>query len=265
MTDRKKCGGSARCKNVAIRSRRGMCNKHYEAWLAVNRPVDADLVRAHLQRLRAANMGYRRIAELACVGQTTVCDILSPKRGLRRFVSAPVARAILAVNPDRDRPAKMNPTGAIRRVQAMRAHGFTDGQIGSAISVRKCNLWKYLQGTAAWIRPETHDRIDAAFQTLCAQPMPTGWVAERARRRAQKRGYVPAFAWGDDIDDPDAKPDRSAVTVKPLRAIGDSDFLAIVVDHREHIGRTDAEIAAALGLTLDGFQSRLRRIERRAS
>ncbi|MCV7255637.1 hypothetical protein H7J86_26080 [Mycobacterium hackensackense] len=261
MTAPKKCGGSPRCKNIAVRSKRGMCRKHYEAWIAINQPVDAEIVRAHINRLRAANLGYGRIAELSDCGQSTIRDI---SQGTRRYSYAPVARAILAVNPDVARPAKMNPIGAIRRTQAMVAHGFTEQQIGAAISVRQCNLWKYVQGTASWVRPATHDRIDAAFQTLCAQPMPAGWVPDRARRRAQKRGYVPAFAWGDDIDDPAAVPDLGAI-LKPSRSVPADQLLEIVADHREHVGRTDAEIAAALGIKLDTLQTRIRRIERCAS
>ncbi|ORV07099.1 hypothetical protein AWB94_13940 [Mycolicibacterium canariasense] len=238
-----------------------MCKKHYRAWLAYNRPVDNEIVRAHIERCRAAGMGVIRIGQLSGVQARTVRRITSGY-GIR--TTAGIARAILAVNPDVDRPAHMNPIGAIRRIRALAALGYTRSQIAGAVANYQINLHKYLTGSAAWVRPETFDRIDAAYQTLGAQPLPQGPHADTARRIAAARGWLPPLAWQDgEIDDPDAQGDPSVV-LKPSRSVP-SDFLDIVADHREHVGRTDAEIAKRLGITTETLKLRIRRIERSAS
>lgn len=247
--NRPRCGSATgRCRNLVQPACRGMCKKHYLAWLRANRPVDSVPVTEHVERLRSAGFGYRRICDLAGVGFTTVREIAHPTPE-RRFVSAPVARKLLAVTIE-DRPARMDPTGAGRRIEALIALGYTENRIAEGIGISQPNLWKLFGGRASWIRPETFDRIDAVFRELSVLPMPEGWVAERARRRARRRGWVPPLAWDENaIDDPNAVPaDR-------WRPIGD-DWLEHVVDCRG-LGWSDDRIAADMGIQTESLWRRL--------
>lgn len=235
-----------------------MCSKHYNLWLPINRPVAAKIVVEHMMRLRAAGFGHRTIADAAGIGCTTVCDIYA---GNRIYVYAPTARAILAINTENNRPMRMNPVGAIRRVRALVAHGYTEQQIAAAIEIRQSNLWKYMQGSASWVRPETHDRIDAAFQTLSAQPMPTGWVAQRARNRAASRGWAPPMAWNiETIDDPAASPIVEAIRRPPKLGQVLDDFHVEYLELRDELGLSDAAIAERVGITEETLGKRLSRL-----
>lgn len=254
----KKCGATARCKCKAIRGKRGMCSRHYEIWLSANRAVPREIVLAHLDRLRDAGFGTRHIADLAGVGFTTVGNI---RRGTSQKCFAPIARAILAVNPDQDRPARLNPVGTIRRVQALAAHGYTGDQIAAAIGVRQPNLWKYQRGIASWVFRDTHDRIDAAFRTLSVQPQPTGTSAKRARANAARHGWLPPLAWDlETIDDPAARPLVDAIRPpKPAAVL--EDFRVEYLELRDELRLSDAAIAERLGITTDLLGSRLSRLK----
>lgn len=254
-----KCA-SARCQNRAGRGKRGMCNKHIEAWLAVNRPVDVELVRAHIARLRDSGIGLRRIAKLAGVGQSTLWDIV--RKEDRRTTFAPTARAILAIHPDRDQQVMMSPVGVGRRVRALAVAGYTDAQVAEAANVRECNLWRYQQESAGWIQPETHGRIDAAFQTLSVQTPPTGWVADRARRRSARRGWLPALAWDlETIDDPDAVPLVEAIRQPPKPGSVLEDFRIEYLELRDELRLSDAAIADRLGISDELLNKRLSRLK----
>lgn len=238
---------TGRCPNVAKASSRGMCRKHYKAWCRTNRPVPFPEMQAHIDHLRTAGFGYRRIANLAGVGFTTVREIAHP-RTPRRFVSGPIAAKLLAITTD-DRPARMNPAGSCRRIQALIALGYTENVIADACGISQPNLWKYTANRASWVRPETFDRIDAVFRDLALQPMPQGWVAERARRRATRRGWVVPLAWDERaIDDPHARP-------VPAAAL---DWIAHVVECRRH-GWPDNRIAADMGIETESLWRRLER------
>ncbi|MBX9920413.1 MAG: hypothetical protein K2Y33_11400 [Mycolicibacterium frederiksbergense] len=251
------CSASPRCQLQPGQWYRGMCKKHYRAWRAVNRPVDSEIVAEHIAVLRAARMGCIRISQLSGVPRRTVSRIAN---GHSTITYAEVARAILAVNPAVDRPAHMNPIGAIRRLRALVAHGHTRDEILAAMGERKLNLHRYLNGTAAWIFPGTHDRIDAAFRTLSVQPPPAGRSADRARMTATKHGYLPALAWDlETIDDPDARPHVDAIRpAKPAAVL--EDFRIEYLELRDEFGLTDAAIAERLDISVALLGSRLSRL-----
>lgn len=245
-------GPGRRCGNLAHKSCRGMCKKHYKAWLATHPPVDAAPVQAHIQRLRDARFGWRRISDLSGVAVSTLRDIAS---GVTSFCYAPTVEAVLAITPESACPAQMNPIGAIRRVQALIALGHTENAIADRVGMRQCNLWPYVSGRASWIRPATFDRIDRVFRELEALPRPEGWVAERARRRAARRGWPTGQDWGDTIDDPTAP---SPLRTRPVSVL--ADFREEYLDLRDHVGLSDPLIAEQLRISYDLLLSRLSRL-----
>lgn len=236
-----------------------MCKKHYQAWRAVNRPVDSEIVREHIARLRDAGMGCIRISQLSGVTTRTVRRIAN---GHSSLTYAESARAILAVNPAVDRPARMDPTGTIRRTRALVAHGHTRDEIVAAMGDGKqLNLHRYLTGTAAWVSRDTHDRIDAAFRTLSVQPQPTGHIADRARITAARHGYLPALAWDiESIDDPAAVPLVEAIRCPPKLGQVLEDFRVEYLELRDELGLSDAAIAERVGITNQLLLSRLSRL-----
>lgn len=254
------CAASARCQGKPHHWHRGLCRKHYRAWAAVNRPVDSEIVRAHIARLRDAGIGCIRIAQLAGVSPRTISRIAGGHS--KSYTYADRARAILAVNPAVDRPFRMDPTGASRRLRALVAMGYTQPQIRAALPTAKPQIQRYLVGTASGIRPETHDQIDAAFQTLSVQSPPTGGYADRAREIAARRGFLPALAWDlETIDDPAAEPFTDAVRRPPK--LGDvlEDFRLEYLELRDEFRLTDTAIAERIGITDELLLKRLSRLK----
>lgn len=255
--DRPTCNASARCENYAQPSCRGMCKKHYRAWLDAHPPIDGRIVHRHIEKLRANGLGYRRISELSGVAMSTVRDLAV---GKRRYTQGPVGAAILAL-PIESRPAKLNPAGATRRIRALIAEGFTETRIGDEIGVGQHNLWKYVQGSASWVRPETFDRIVATYERLLAEPRPEGWIAERARNRARARGWLTAerWEWGE-IDDPDFDPALLLPDKPDWQFRIPADFGERYLDMRDHVGLDNATIAKHFGIQYDTLTKRLRQL-----
>lgn len=256
---RPKCGATITCTNMAALGCRGMCKKHYDAWRETNPPVDATLVAAHIAHLRANGFGWRRIAELSCTGRTTVWEIGT---GARRTVNADTARAILAVHAATAQRARLDPTGAIRRVRALLAMGHTEKFVADQIGVKQGNLWKYSQGSASWVTPDTHARIDRAFRSLEARPQPTGRFADRARARAAARGWAVPLRWDPDtIDNPDAQPAPLWQPIRPGKGyrLDHGEFIDRYLDARDHAGLDDEQIADQFGITYEALTVRLRR------
>lgn len=105
----------------------------------------------------------------------------------------------------RGQRAKVDPTGTVRRVQALLALGHTHPEISAASGGAK-NISK----NVILARRYTHMHVDVvaaieqAYRKL-SMVVPTGWRAEEARRRAAARGYLPPLVW-DNIDDPNERP-----------------------------------------------------------
>jgi hypothetical protein len=106
-----------------------------------------------------------------------------------------------------------------------------------------------------------HRAVVDLFEELRDTPAPPGYAADRARRRAARRGFLPPSAWVEDtIDDPNAMPITAMPVVRfhPRRI--PADFADIVEDYRQ-VGRTDEQIAAAFGISVEGLQLRIRRLD----
>lgn len=255
-TDRPLCNGGTnrQCPNRSVKASRGKCKKHYRAWRDANQPIPGEVATAYLQYLRDNGLGYRRLQQLTGLSMTTIRDIAT---GNRVYVVGPTAEKLFAIRPDRTLTAQVDAVGLTRRVRALAAIGYTDVEIAASAGMRQCNLWKYFSGTAVWARRDTYVRMDAAYRQLVAQPRPSGWVSDRARRRAVKRGWAPPGAWVESsIDDPKASP--AAWLFKQARLPEGEAWLELVVERRQ-LGRSDERIADEFGIELESLYRRFDR------
>lgn len=100
--------------------------------------------------------------------------------------------------------------GVVRRLQALRAIGYTDENLGRYLGVNRQAMLDLRRYSSPRVMASTAARIADMYETLSAHPQ-TGTSAARSRRTAESRGWPPPLAWDDEtIDDPDAAP---AVTV----------------------------------------------------
>lgn len=264
-----------RCGDTPVRGR-GMCGYHYAKWRTaqhaagrfVSLIVAADAALTHLAALRAAGVGLPRIAELSGLPGRTL-NHLTPHR---RMVSRATETALLAV-PMPTSPhdellaagAKVPILGSRRRLRALCRAGYAqdDLLVRMGATPGGCGLSKIYSGNQPYITARRARAIAALFDELQLIPGPS----RRAAADAKRKGWPHPLEWDEDtIDDP------AAVPHTPLRAAPrlergvpiPTDFADIVAEHRE-LGRTDNDIAERLGIKLDTLQSRMRRMESRAS
>lgn len=245
--------------------RRGWCSSHYyqqrERQIAYGRwePVwvDAEPVRAHVQALRAAGMGSRRVAELAAVDRTRISALLNGRPGrstgpLRRMHRDLAARILAVPLPDAPRRgaaagARVPAVGTTRRLQALVAIGWSQSDLCSRLGIAVTNSTGLFTGTRTSVTAATARHVDALFSEL--QLTPGG--NDRARVRARRRGWAPPLAWDEDtIDDPAAQPDTAAA--KRMSRAGE--YLEL-----RALGYTDRDILHRWAIQVQSLVTLLRR------
>lgn len=228
--------------------------------------TDAGPVRLHIQALRAAGLGRRRIARLAQVSDSAVANLLygKPGRPPTRRLRPQTAAKLLAIRPGLDALAPATPVGATgtrRRLQALVALGHPKSALARRLAMLPGNLGAAMernQVTAATARA-VRDLYDELWDQ---RPDPQEWrakiTASRARNYAAARGWAPPLAWDDDtIDDPHATPaDRWQRTGRTLSSA------ALAAEAAELItgqGYTRQHAAERLGVTKAALDKALAR------
>jgi hypothetical protein len=135
-------------------------------------------------------------------------------------------------------PTKVPTVGAVRRIRALQAMGWTLKDIAAAVGVKPGGSFGTLANRASITR-SMHDRIAAAYDRLQATPGPS----DRARQYAKRQGWAPPFAWDEGaLDDPNARPDFGT----PERGF-DLDEWVFLVD----CGESPERAAERCGVTLN--------------
>lgn len=220
--------------------RRGLCHACYERWRIRQKAygrfestyTDAAPIREHVQRLLAAGLTRRRIAELSGLNRKQVQVLLGGRTdrgtGPARIVSHRTATALLALSvPDigwtlaADRHL-VDATGTVRRLQALVAAGWTQGELGHRIGVAERNMSPLVHGRLRRVTAARARSVAGLFAELQLRPGPSG----AARRRGAAHDWALPLEWDEEsIDDPAAKPQRarwtrsSAVTERRERVV----------------------------------------------
>jgi hypothetical protein len=98
--------------------------------------------------------------------------------------------------------AKVPAIGTARRLQALVAIGYTGQYLSDRLGWPKVTLWRITGKGQPNVEVNTARMVAELFDELSMIPGP----CKRARRRAEKLGWVSALAF-DDIDDPNETPD----------------------------------------------------------
>ncbi|MEU0200873.1 MULTISPECIES: hypothetical protein [unclassified Streptomyces] len=184
--------------------------------------VDAQPVRAHVRKLIDAGGTPRGIAVLAGVSEKVVRHLLPPTQGGRRQprkhrVLGENARRILTVTVDDVTPPRVDPTGTVRRIQALVADGWPMNHLADRLELSRNYVWQLIK--RARLEPDvrvqgsTARKIAAAYEALCQQKPTRSGIskrsAARARQHAADRRWPDSSYWAgrmDVIDDPDFEP-----------------------------------------------------------
>lgn len=207
-----RCGPCTEAQRVYHADRRRKVA--YRQW---NPFVDAEPARLHVQALRRAGMGRRRIGELANVEQGMLWRLehgnakkgRPPTRQLRKAT----ADRILAVSASLDDlagTALVDATGSHRRLQALVAVGWPQARIAQRLGVTAANMGslmrrpRVLASRARAIRDLYEELWDSVPDCNSTQQR---LAVTRARAFAVSRGWAVPMAW-DNIDDPDEQPNQ---------------------------------------------------------
>lgn len=169
-------------------------------------------------------------------------------------------------------PRRVPALGAVRRVRALQALGWSQTQIGQAMRCSQDAVSRLAIGGQEWMLQDKFDRTEATYAEL-SMTAPRGVQARRVRAMARSRGWAPPLAW-DDIDDPDEQPIGHLVCTTAGCArdaqpdgrcsghqrrphappsISPQDRAALVADvlHLAEQGLTDPEIGRRVGKSAD--------------
>lgn len=108
------------------------------------------------------------------------------------------------------RPLLVDPTGSMRRVQALLKLGWTKEDIAARSGLQPKEVGMLAAGHRTAIYESTHQAVSQAFGQMW-MIQPSGWVHDRQRRAVEGLGYQSALAW-DNIDDPAERPNRAGLS-----------------------------------------------------
>ncbi|MFG7942924.1 MULTISPECIES: helix-turn-helix domain-containing protein [Streptomyces] len=205
--------------------------------------IAAEPVADHINTLFDAGAGWTQLAAATNCSTATLADI---RNGNTQTVRRTTANKILAVRPGEAQPPRrpIDATGTIRRIQALVAIGHSLRALAAESGSDYALLRSLLRSPHSNISRLTADRVACAYRKLAGVP----GLNQRARNRAAAEGWPSPLAWGDNIDDPQARPDCEAgadqITASQLAAARAAD-----IRHLGRFGIPHREIAARVGVT----------------
>ena len=209
--------------------------------------VDAEPVRRHINMLRAAGLGPKRIAALTGVSQPTIVAIIYSIQGRppARRVRSETAAAVLALRADLTalHPlALTDGAGTRRRGQALCCLGWSFAAQAERLS-RLPSSYRVTM-TQQRVTVGTALAVRALFSELSMTPAPPGISASRARRHAERNGWLPPLAWDDELlDVPDA--DLNAEIARLVAAMDHDELRRCHTAKRRHGDRSPLILAGA--------------------
>lgn len=167
-----------------------------------------------LSKAREHGMSTREIAEVTGVSATVAVKVLC---GQRKSLRLDTYQKIMANLRPVDLPAGrkgtyVDPTGTIRRAQALKADGFPSPLLGERLGVDKGVINSLARDGYPVVYSSTRKKFaDLYCELENLTPADLGVDARRqgmVRAFAAKQGFAPRRCWTDwTIDDPDAIPD----------------------------------------------------------
>jgi transcriptional regulator with XRE-family HTH domain len=239
-------------------TRRGMCHRCYEnhrnrqklygRWESSR--VPAEPIRQHVQALRAAGVGSRRVEQLSGVSRSVIQALMNGRsiygNQPSKTISAENAQRILAVEVKPAAGCPVDITGTTRRLQALVAIGYTQADLAARVGITAANATELFRGNRS-VLLSTAIKVRGIYEELSMRPGPS----DAARQRAKKLRWAPPLAWEEDtIDNPQAKPDlgeRRAVKF-------DERFLEM-----RELGFSDLEILQRLNVKAESLMRQLER------
>ena len=156
-----------------------------------------------------AQLGHIRDQGGSYRGTATAADLVAPavqalKNGLERI--DPAAAALLAVTVEDLYNPRLPADGTRLRLRSLMAmgHGYT--RLAHAVGSSPSDIRKIIQGQAAEVTPQLHDRVRHVWEAWWDKTPPVrtaaeGAAATKARERARRGGWCTPLALDEDVID----------------------------------------------------------------
>lgn len=250
--------GPCRCDDCRAANTQAMAEwrqrKVRRQWGAEPEPfVDAEPVRAHIQALSAAGVGWKRTAKIAGVHYSVVGNLLYGRPAMGRPPAQRISKAnadkllkVRAIDALAD-GALIDGSGTRRRLQALVTVGWTGAELMRRLGKDPTNFpylvdrKQVLAGTARQVKTLYSELWDQQPPQDTAQRRA---AADRARRQAAERGWHPPAAWDDDLID---LPDDELIAEldRLVSLMDDAELAACHTARYRHGDRTPLTHAAA--------------------
>lgn len=198
--------------------------------------IPGPTVAAHLKRVIGSGRSIRSIANESGISERAIGYILTGQRNVTRVK----ALALLAVQPLNEAP-RIDPTGTIRRIQALAAIGWPLGWIGEQAGRSPSYIFKILAGRVPTIPRDAARRFAIVYRSYSHRPGPSEFTRSIARRN----NWHGPMAW-DNIDDPHEQPEQSDPYEPAIKYERDPDKRA-EIEHLYLLGESPQQIAKQLG------------------
>jgi hypothetical protein len=162
--------------------------------------IPGPTVAAHIRTLIDSGRQIRGIATESGVSERAIGYILHGQRNVTR----PRALALLAVQPLDETP-RIDPTGTIRRIQALAAIGWPIAWTAEKAGYTPSYLFNIIAGRVPTIPRDVAHRFATVYRRYSTRPGPSQF----ARSSARRNGWHSPLAW-DDIDNPTCEPEETA-------------------------------------------------------
>lgn len=201
--------GAANCDYEANRTRQ----QAYGRW---NGLVDAEPARQHIRSLMAQGMGLKRIVAVSEVAQGQLWKLMYGKprgdgtRDASKRIRPETEAKILAVRLDLAGGAKVDSIGAVRRIHALVALGWSQSKIAARLGIKPSNFTALVHGRTGIT--VAHDKAIRALYAEWSMQLPPQdeWrdkiAANRSRNYAKAAGWLPPLAWDDEQLDAQTMP-----------------------------------------------------------
>lgn len=232
--------------------------------------VDAEPARAHVRRLQADGLGWKRICALSGVPTGTMWKLLygCPQRNMApsKRIRPTTAAKILAVRAglhSLGATTCVDGTGTRRRLEALVAIGWSQSKLAGRLGMQPGNFGKTLRSRR--VQAGTARAVRALYDELWhTAPPQAEWrdkiSVSRALHYAQARGWVPPMAWDDErIDDPAARPSGALYSCRGRLPQG-AELAALLISDEP-----TAAIAARYGVKPAAIRSARARARRKAA
>jgi hypothetical protein len=226
------------CRRDECRTADRIYRKRYELRRLSGIPshIPGPVVAAHLRLLIESGRTIRGIAAQSSVSERAIGYILNGQAKVTR----PKALTLLAIQPLNEAP-RVDPTGTIRRVQALAAIGWPIVWTAEQSGYHPSYLFNILAGHVHSIPRHMAHRFTVLYREYSHQAGPSEYTRSIARRN----GWHGPLAW-DDLDDPNAQPE-TLPTYTPMAANGRDSMRKAEIEHLYLLGESVAAIAKKLG------------------